>query len=90
MHMASSRYDPLRVLKVLYHQNEFIRGYASSRYDPLRVLKDRRVLAFAFATTRFIPVRPAEGIESSVEAKMHGDKQTSFIPVRPAEGIESG
>ncbi len=109
---ASSRYDPLRVLKVCDQALGGIRCAASSRYDPLRVLKEAccicrsgcvgassrydplRVLKVAHRplpphrSRCFIPVRPAEGIESDIDDDDGSESAPGFIPVRPAEGIE--
>ncbi len=60
---ASSRYDPLRVLKARIEYTNFGSTMASSRYDPLRVLKVRYRIAARQWSEGFIPVRPAEGIE---------------------------
>ncbi len=72
---ASSRYDPLRVLKERLPPVRLPGYQASSRYDPLRVLKGKSWPRRRKAPCGFIPVRPAEGIESLVALALLLDRQ---------------
>ena len=83
---ASTRFDPLRVLKHhLIAQGEVEECEASTRFDPLRVLKHRVISRFKTSRISFNAIRPAEGIETEmILGQPHSllSASTRFDPLR--------